>query len=60
MLVIRFPEQNQIRSAVEIRSLSEGVRIELSYGTRKQEEIHIEAKAEGIEDREGLQKAWCE
>ncbi len=32
--------------------------MEVIHGTRKQEEIHIEAETEGIEDRKGLQKTW--
>jgi hypothetical protein len=33
---------------------------EVIHGTRKQKEIHIKAKTEGIEDRERLQETWCQ
>jgi len=31
---------------------------EACNGTRKQEEIHIEAETEGIQNRKRLQEAW--
>jgi hypothetical protein len=42
----------------EIRCYIEKLEMELTNGTRKQKEIHIKARAEGIEDRKRLQKTW--